>query len=79
MQSPSTPQVSSVNARRFAGLSAEDQQLVELRMATEIARLSRRRPRKSLTAQFDEASNAIAASHREPSLATIKRMVNESR
>ncbi len=79
MQNTPTPRVNPTDARRFAALSAEDQRLVELRMAAEIARLSRRRPRKSLVAQFERASSAIEANGRAPALSTIKRMVNESR
>ncbi len=73
------PKISPADARRFRRLSAEDRLLVELRMAAEIARLGRRRPRKSLLAQFERASDAIAASPRTPTLSLIKRMVNESR
>lgn len=79
MQNAPIPRVNPADARRFAALSAEDQRLVELRMAAEITRLSRRRPRKSLVAQFEQASATIATSGRAPALATIKRMVNESR
>jgi hypothetical protein len=73
------PKISAADARRFGRLSAEDRLRVELRMAAEIAHLGRRRPRKSLLAQFERASETIAASPRTPTLATIKRMVNESR
>ena len=73
------PRISPADARRFRRLSAEDRLLVELRMAAEIARLGRRRPRKSLLAQFERASDAIAESPRTPTLSIIKRMVNESR
>lgn len=79
MQNAPIPRVNPADARRFAALSAEDQRLVELRTAAEITRLSRRRPRKSLVAQFEKASATIASGQRSPSLATIKRMVNESR
>ena len=77
---PAIP-VSRDTAARFATLSEEQKRVVRMRVAIEVGRLSRRRPRAESLKDFRAAAAAIGNRGRRKglSLARLKRMVDAGR
>lgn len=80
MELPAIP-VSRETAARFGALSEEQKRVVRMRVAIEIGRLSKRRPRAESVKEFRAAAAAIGnrARRKGLSLAKVKRMVDASR
>jgi hypothetical protein len=80
VDAPAIP-VSAETAARFAALSEEQKRVIRMRVAIEIGRLYRRKPRAELAAEFRRAAAAIGDQGRRRGLTLrkIKRMVDESR
>ena len=77
---PAIP-VSAETAARFATLTQEEKRVVRMRVAIEVARLSKRRARSESETEFRAALAAIADQGRRKglSLKKLNRMIDESR
>jgi len=77
---PAIP-VSRDTAARFAALSEVQKRIVRMRVAIEIGRLSKRKPRAESAAEYRAATAAIGGQARRKglSLAKLKRMIDGSR
>ena len=77
---PAIP-VSAETAARFAALTQEQKRVVRMRVAIEVARLSKRRARRESATEFRAALATIGDQGRRRglSLKKLKRMIDESR
>ena len=77
---PAIP-VSAETAARFSALSQEQKRVVRMRVAIEVARLSKRKARSESATEFGAALAAIGDQGRRKglSLRKLKRMIDESR
>lgn len=77
---PAIP-VSAETAARFAALTQEQKRVVRMRVAIEVARLSKRKSRGESAAEFQAALATIGDQGRRRglSLKKLKRMIDESR